>query len=69
MLAPAAAALAVSRRLPHALAIAAAVGAGSGIAGMLVSFHLETAAGASVALCAVAAMAVALPASMKRSRT
>ena len=69
VLAPAAAALAVSRRLPHALALAAALGAGSGVAGMLVSFHLETAAGASVALCAVAAMAIALLAPTERSRT
>jgi ABC-type Mn2+/Zn2+ transport system permease subunit len=69
VLAPGAAALAVSRRLPRALALAAAVGAGSGAAGMLVSFHLQTAAGASVALCAVAAALIAQPASFARPHT
>jgi ABC-type Mn2+/Zn2+ transport system permease subunit len=60
ILAPAAAALALTRRLPLALALAAALAGLSGVAGLLVSYHLELAAGASVALCAVAVAALAL---------
>ena len=59
ILAPAAAALTLARRLPAALATAAAIGAAAGAAGILVSYHLETAAGASVALTAVGALALA----------
>ena len=55
IIAPAAAALRVTRRLPPALAIAAAVAALAGIAGLALSYYAGLAAGASVALCAVAA--------------
>jgi ABC-type Mn2+/Zn2+ transport system permease subunit len=53
ILAPAAAALNLARRLPAVLAIAAALAAVAGIAGLIVSYELEIAAGASIALCAV----------------
>lgn len=59
ILAPGAAALRLARRLPAALALSAALAALAGVAGLLVSFHLELAAGASVALCAVATFAIA----------
>jgi len=60
VLAPAAAALALTRRLPFTLALAAALAGISGAAGLVLSYHLELAAGASVALCAVALAALAL---------
>ena len=50
---PGAAALRLAERLPAALAIAALTGALAGMAGLMLSFHLGIAAGASVALCAV----------------
>jgi ABC-type Mn2+/Zn2+ transport system permease subunit len=55
IIAPAAAALRVTRRLPPALAIAAIVAALAGVAGLALSYYAGLAAGASVALCAVAA--------------
>jgi ABC-type Mn2+/Zn2+ transport system permease subunit len=60
VLAPAAAALALARRLAGAIALSAGLAALAGAAGLLVSYHLEIAAGASVALCAVALAGVAL---------
>jgi ABC-type Mn2+/Zn2+ transport system permease subunit len=60
ILAPAAAALNLARRLPGALVLAALLGALAGIAGLLVSYHLEIATGASIALCAIATFALAL---------
>jgi ABC-type Mn2+/Zn2+ transport system permease subunit len=60
ILAPAAAALNLADRLPSVLAIAAALAAASGVAGLVVSYELEIAAGASVALCAVATASLAL---------
>jgi len=54
VLAPAAAALSLARRLAAVLALSVALAALAGTAGLLLSFHLELAAGASVALCAVA---------------
>ena len=54
ILAPGAAALRLAGRMPAVLALAAAIGALRGLAGLLLSFHLGIAAGASVALCAVA---------------
>ncbi len=60
VLAPAAAALNLTRRLPAALALAAALAALAGIAGLVVSYRLGIAAGASVALCAVAVAGLAL---------
>ena len=59
IIAPAAAALRVTRRLPPALAIAAIVAALAGVAGLALSYYAGLAAGASVALCAVAAPIVA----------
>jgi zinc/manganese transport system permease protein len=58
ILAPGAAALRLAARMPAVLALAAAIGALSGFAGLLLSFHAGIATGASVALCAVAAAGV-----------
>jgi ABC-type Mn2+/Zn2+ transport system permease subunit len=60
ILAPATAALALTDRLPAALTTAAGLAALAGAAGLLVSYRLEIAAGASVALCAVALSGLAL---------
>ena len=60
ILAPAAAALSLARRLPAVLALSIAIAALAGVAGLVISFHLEVAAGASVALCAVALALIAL---------
>ncbi len=59
LLAPAAAALHLARSLPAQLALGAALGAGSGAGGLVLSLTLEVAAGASVALVAVAIFALA----------
>jgi ABC-type Mn2+/Zn2+ transport system permease subunit len=53
LLAPGAAALQLTRRLPAALAASAGLAALAGAGGLLLSFHLGVAAGAAVALCAV----------------
>lgn len=53
VLAPAAAALARAPGLASAFVLAAALALLAGVAGLLASYHLEVAAGASVALCAV----------------
>lgn len=58
---PAAAALRIGTRLPSALVAAAAIGVASGVAGLYLSFYADVAAGASIALCAVAAFALTLP--------
>ena len=60
VLAPAAAALSLVARLAAALALSVLLAALAGVAGLLVSYHLELAAGASVALCAVALAGLAL---------
>jgi len=60
VLAPAAAALTLARRLATVLALSVALAVLAGIAGLLLSYHLEVAAGASVALCAVAIAVLAL---------
>jgi len=60
ILAPATAALSLTNRLPYALTAAAGLAALAGAAGLLVSYRLEIAAGASVALCAVALSGLAL---------
>jgi ABC-type Mn2+/Zn2+ transport system permease subunit len=54
ILAPAVAALNLARRLPAVLALAAGLAAVAGVLGLVLSYELEIAAGASVALCAVA---------------
>ena len=60
VLAPSAAALSLARRLPSVLALAAGLAALAGVAGLVVSYEFEIAAGASVALCAVALSGLAL---------
>jgi ABC-type Mn2+/Zn2+ transport system permease subunit len=60
ILGPAAAALNLSRRLPAALALAAGLAALAGVAGLELSYHLEIATGAAIALCAIATCAPAL---------
>jgi ABC-type Mn2+/Zn2+ transport system permease subunit len=60
ILAPATAALSLTNRLPAALTTAAGLAVLAGAAGLLVSYRLEIAAGASVALCAVALSGLAL---------
>lgn len=54
LLAPAGAAALVTRRVTTTMALAAAIGAVSVAAGLLVSYHFDLAAGASVVLVAVA---------------
>jgi ABC-type Mn2+/Zn2+ transport system permease subunit len=60
VLAPAAAALNLTRRLPAALAVAAGLAALAGVAGLAASYRWDVAAGASVALAAVALFALSL---------
>ncbi len=59
LVAPAAAALRLTRRLSAALVIAAGLAALAGAGGLALSYYADLAAGASVALCAVAAPIVA----------
>jgi ABC-type Mn2+/Zn2+ transport system permease subunit len=54
LIAPAAAARLLARRMLPMMAIAAALAIASGIAGLYLSYHLRTAAGASIALAMVA---------------
>ncbi len=61
LIAPGAAALRLSRSLPHALALAAGGAAVAGVAGIYLSYWADLAAGASIALCAVAVYLLALP--------
>jgi ABC-type Mn2+/Zn2+ transport system permease subunit len=60
LIAPPAAAALVTRRLPAMMVVSAAIAATSGPIGLLVSWHLDLAAGASIVLVAVAAFGVAL---------
>jgi ABC-type Mn2+/Zn2+ transport system permease subunit len=60
VIAPAAAALHLADRLGAILVLAAGLTALAGLAGLYVSWYLDLAAGASVALCAVAVCGVAL---------
>jgi ABC-type Mn2+/Zn2+ transport system permease subunit len=66
ILAPAAAALNLAARLPAALVLSAALAALAGVLGLAASYHLEVAAGASVALAAVALFLVSLLAPASR---
>jgi ABC-type Mn2+/Zn2+ transport system permease subunit len=59
IVAPAAAALRLTRRLGTALALAAVLAGAAGIGGLALSYYAELAAGASIALCAVATAIVA----------
>lgn len=61
IVAPAAAALRVCARLLPAMACAAALAVAAGVGGLYLSHYAELAAGASIALCAVATFALALP--------
>ena len=67
VIAPAAAALRLTRRLVPALLTAGLLGVAAGVAGLYVSFYADLAAGASIALCAVATFGVALLASIRPS--
>lgn len=58
LIAPAAAAALLTRRLPAMMAVSASIAAACGPLGLLISWHLEVAAGASIVLVAVAAFAV-----------
>lgn len=58
LIAPPAAAALVTRGLPSMMAVSATIAAASGPLGLLVSWHFEVAAGASIVLVAVAAFAV-----------
>jgi ABC-type Mn2+/Zn2+ transport system permease subunit len=60
VVAPGATALNCTRRLVPALAASVAIGALAGVGGLLVSYHWEVAAGASVALCALVVFLVSL---------
>lgn len=60
VVAPAAAALRLCARLVPALLCAGALAAAAGVAGLYLSFYAELAAGASIALCAVATWVLAL---------
>lgn len=69
ILAPAAAALELTERLPAALAVSALLAAASGILGLLASFHWQVAAGAAIALTAVVVLLVVLLLPRRRSAT
>jgi manganese/iron transport system permease protein len=60
LIAPAAAATLVTRRLPAMMAASAAIAAASGPVGLVLSWHLDLAAGPAIVLVAVAAFGVAL---------
>jgi manganese/iron transport system permease protein len=60
LIAPPATAALVTRRLPAMMAVSAAIAAISGPIGLLVSWHLDVAAGASIVLVAVAIFLVVL---------
>jgi ABC-type Mn2+/Zn2+ transport system permease subunit len=68
LIAPAAAARLVTRRLGAMMATAAALAIVSGVAGLYISYHLRTAAGASIALAMVAVYLVAAAAARIPSR-
>jgi ABC-type Mn2+/Zn2+ transport system permease subunit len=60
LLAPPAAAALVTRRLPAMMALAAGIAAASAPLGLLLSWHLDLAAGASIVLVAVSAFVILL---------
>lgn len=59
VLGPGAAGVLAARRLPGVLAVAATGGVLAGVAGLEVSHHLQVAAGAAIALCALTPVALA----------
>jgi ABC-type Mn2+/Zn2+ transport system permease subunit len=60
LVAPPATATLFAARVPTVIATAAVIGSAAGTVGLLISYHHGTAAGASMALCAVAAFLIAL---------
>jgi ABC-type Mn2+/Zn2+ transport system permease subunit len=60
LIAPPAAAALLTRRLPAMMAVSAAIAAASAPLGLLISWHLDIAAGASIVLVAVGAFAAAV---------
>ena len=58
MVAPAAAALQVVRRFHHAVLVATAIGVGSGVVGLYLSYHLSVASGAAIAVVCVVAFLI-----------
>ena len=69
VIAPGAAALRLCRSLVGALAVAAAGAVAAGVAGIYLSYWADLAAGASIALCAVAVFLLALLAPPGGART
>ena len=63
---PAATAYLLTRRLPTMMAVSAAIGAVSSVAGLYVSYYLDVASGAAVVLIATAAFLVAFVAAPGR---
>jgi ABC-type Mn2+/Zn2+ transport system permease subunit len=68
LLAPGAAALRLARGLAPSLVLAAVLAIGAGVAGLYVSYYLELAAGASIALAAVTVFFVAVAVAPLRAR-
>jgi ABC-type Mn2+/Zn2+ transport system permease subunit len=60
LIAPPATATLVVRRVPAIMSLGIVIGAASGLVGLLISYHHETAAGATMALCTVVVFFVAL---------
>jgi ABC-type Mn2+/Zn2+ transport system permease subunit len=60
LIAPPATATLVVRRVPAIMGLGIVIGAASGLVGLLISYHHETAAGATMALCTVVVFFVAL---------
>jgi ABC-type Mn2+/Zn2+ transport system permease subunit len=60
LVAPPAGATLVTRRIPTAMVVAAAMGCVSVVAGLLISYHHDTAAAATIAVCAVGLFFVVL---------
>ena len=61
LIAPGAAALRLARSLRGALFLAAALGLAAGLGGLYASYYLDVAAGAAIALAAIAVFALTLP--------
>ena len=60
LIAPPATATLLVRRVPAIMALGVVIGAVSGLVGLLISYHHETAAGATMALCTVVVFFAAL---------
>ena len=68
LVAPPATATLFASRVPFVMAGAAGVGMAAGVVGLLVSYHSDTAAGATMAMCAVIAFFIALVARWLRTQ-